>query len=155
MDPLDIAREVRKAVQVWARDSHDSNFDYDTLRGACGLASYTLYRTLKAFGYHPEFVHDEDDHDAHCWVELGDEAIDITATQFGEDYPEIYCVHKSLYPLASVSGKTSRGWRAIRAVREWEEDGQGPYLKKIQGLVNRLKNQDVSGETNQSLRRTG
>lgn len=139
MKPLEIAKEVRSAVEVWVQ--HNPYINPESLEGACGLASYTLCRALKAFGYRAQLVYDGDEDGAHCWVELGDEVIDVTATQFG-DFPEVYVVHKSEYPLGYERYRC-QGRKAVQQLLEWGTEGHQPHLRKIKALINSLKARSV------------
>jgi len=98
------AKAVRKEVQRWAYKLED---DYaitpDTLRGACGIASFLLHEALEAQGISSIFVMgrfwsrgysntpwaDSADplYTNHCWLVVDGMIVDITATQFDEEEP--------------------------------------------------------------------
>lgn len=58
------------------------------LNGLCGLASHFLFNNLRKAGYDPRFVITTmAGYGSHCWVSLGRDNIDITATQFSTCSP--------------------------------------------------------------------
>lgn len=91
---LKLAALTRSAVRswIWRDQLHlSAEFDLKTLQGACGLASYTLWLLLKRMNIYSTLVMCvEDDGYAHCWIELYDRVIDITAMQFPNIDDEIY-----------------------------------------------------------------
>jgi ferredoxin len=93
---LDLASRVRQAVIDYGESLcnvyRGMAFDPDNLGGACAIASTVLQKVLRQRGYDAEFVCSEGKHCHHCWVEVQGEVVDITATQFGQDYPEVHVV---------------------------------------------------------------
>lgn len=77
-----IATECRSAMEIVFPDS-DMSYK-------CGVGSILLYNELKnnnikatlVSKYRFENTNGIDDYDSHCWVEIGNTVIDITATQY-------------------------------------------------------------------------
>jgi len=59
-------------------------FDRD-LNGACAIASYFLHYKLHSLKVKSKFIQGEYEGLAHCWVEIGNAIVDITAVQFSVD----------------------------------------------------------------------
>ena len=57
------------------------------LQGWCALSSYILFCNLSKKGHKPTFCAN----DAHAFLKWRKKYIDLTITQFGKDYPKIYC----------------------------------------------------------------
>ena len=81
-----IASRVRRQCEIFSCKDECGGKDYfnnHDLSCMCAVASYTLAKALKKNGIVCKMVKGmfEDDH--HCWVEIKNEIVDITATQFG------------------------------------------------------------------------
>ena len=91
-----MAYRVRKNVERWVAATEKSSICYDDLCGACAIASYTLWKLLLQTGYKARFVcASHGGAGCHCWVELGDNVIDVTATQFDLEHPSVYVFTKT------------------------------------------------------------
>ena len=53
-----------------------------SLSGSCAIASAILFKVLKDKGHKPVFCCGEDCVSGHCWIEVNDFVVDLTATQF-------------------------------------------------------------------------
>ena len=87
-----VMRELREYLEpLWLNEPEIQRFGgYDDGRrmwGYCAIASYRLAQRLQALGYPAKFVKGKYDCYNHCWVELEDKILDITATQFAIDNP--------------------------------------------------------------------
>lgn len=85
---LKAAIHVRNEIEDFVFGQDRFNFDPENLQGACAIASYTLHRTLNNLHIPNRFVmgwfRDKWSNDEnHCWLEVGEHIVDITATQFG------------------------------------------------------------------------
>lgn len=117
----------------WVRNDRDIDGD---LCGACAIASYTLWRVLRAAGSDATFVSNTDGDDAHCWVEAHGHVIDITATQYGGPEVAIFRVGQIPewgYAYSFEFKLTNR--QAVEMVRLWEEQSPLRYRSKIEKLV--------------------
>lgn len=86
----EIATAARDAVEYWLGQNPELHeYIQEDMTGACATASLSLYVFLKIKGFKPTLVQgDTHSGSAHCWVEVGDLIIDVTATQFG--LPEVH-----------------------------------------------------------------
>lgn len=86
-------------------------FDSVTLCGACAVASYKLYKTLKESGENAIFVSGIYSHghcfSDHCWVELDGKIIDITYKQFKPNGPRVFVCKNTCpsYKVERTNGK--------------------------------------------------
>src|SRR5574337_1068867 len=86
METLEIAQAIHEGLFRFVKTSRNKYF-YSDLAGACALGSFILYEELKNLGLFPKFVLGTHHHCCfgdHCWVELNNDIIDVTATQFNE-----------------------------------------------------------------------
>lgn len=60
--------------------------------GACAIVSTTLQEIFRKLGITATLVLsiDDDDNEGHCWVEVDEYVIDISATQFGGNRVEVF-----------------------------------------------------------------
>ena len=91
---LNLTKKVRSVCERFACSDDASAFDFwrdPDLGCMCAIASMTLAKVLRKFGYRVNVVNGKfRDNYAfnnnvgydHCWVEYGTNIIDITATQF-------------------------------------------------------------------------
>jgi len=84
-----ISRKVRAAVEEWAHEcSAKIDIDLDNMRGACAVGSAMLHEIFWKHGIESTLhrgtytVPNGKRWSPHCWVEVDDVLIDITATQF-------------------------------------------------------------------------
>lgn len=84
---IELSLKVRDEIEKFAI-KNKSVGNPVTLRCYCAIASYSLNKTFKKFKLDSHFItgfyYDLTDNSksCHCWVELNDSIIDITATQF-------------------------------------------------------------------------
>jgi hypothetical protein len=107
----------------------------------CAIASAFLWYRLKKHGYDAHLVVGNYRKNDHCWVELNDQIVDITATQFNPNNPKVYL------PI-SRSGYFAqyRDRAALKALREWGDQAiflksnnkEGKYLTYIMGQYQTL-----------------
>lgn len=132
-----ISSKVRARVVRWVANNQDVGND---LCGACAIASYTLWRALRAIGRQARLVAVEGGFSAHCWVELSGYVVDITATQFGG--PKIAIFRVGDVPDwaddAYEHGQRLVNDAAVEDIEGW--NGQSPvlYRTKIDRLVDHL-----------------
>ena len=107
---------------------------------------------LERLGYHPTIVlgvYDEGqlielspENINHCWVELGDHIIDVTATQFGENdeilFDDVEIIGSKFYPLIKTTVKDLK-----RDVTDWPKN-QTPSLRNTKHILRAY--QDITGE---------
>lgn len=131
-----LASRVRKAVKKWVYPN--PAISHRRLAGACGIASYTLYKALKRKGYNPNLVCWVSQFGGHAWVELGDIVIDVTATQFGK-YPAVYIVSRDQYDvIAEREGDRLYNRRAVRYISTWHQQNHTQYQSEIIAFVKAL-----------------
>lgn len=90
----ELALVIRNSLETQLHQNH-KYFSKD-LCGACGLASYTLYNKLTQLDIESSLIfgYFKKETNSHCWVEIDDYIIDITATQFGVKHG-VYVLPKS------------------------------------------------------------
>lgn len=59
--------------------------------GHCGLASWALFKALRAKGIEATVRMGRFDWSGHCWVEVAGHIIDLTGDQFDRTIPGVYC----------------------------------------------------------------
>lgn len=108
-----VATELRGRIVTAALcyGSHEKGYWDSTLGGLCAVASDLLIRTLQARGITSKLVcgnllfNDRREGGSHCWVECGGYIVDVTATQFGAQFPEVFILsvqnsrHQIYWPL--------------------------------------------------------
>ena len=107
-----VAQVVRGEVRDRIVLKAPRQFGLDMM-GSCAIAASALRRVLNRLGHEAVFVVGFYDGMHHSWVELGDEVLDITATQFG-DFPEVHVA-----PARPPYEHTLRGPRALTHVNGW------------------------------------
>lgn len=136
-----LARLVREHASRWVRK--DAGIGTD-LGGACAIASYALWRVLKAKGHAATLVYQTDMAEAHCWVEVYGHVIDITASQYGGPDVAITRVGNPPDWAYAYTDFTHRriNQEAVREVKRWDDQNPLKYHRKIERLV-----QDIHGLT--------
>lgn len=127
-------------VRKWVENIYC--IDPEDMQGACCIASYTLYRILKAKGYNCNFIMamDKDDYEGHCYVEYENYVLDLTPKQFNIELPDILVIKKEKYieciPKLDKYVRVVSGKRAIGQFKEWTKE-QNPltYRGKIDYLI--------------------
>lgn len=107
-----IATEVRARVSNAAMRFGGFTWGYwdSTLGGLCAVASDVLIRAFAARGIEATLVHGKfhcngwKDGGWHCWVECNGYVVDITASQFGAQFPPVFIT-------SSLSLTASREYR--------------------------------------------
>lgn len=134
-----LAKKVRAEVINWINYGNNYDIDPHTMVGTCAIASYALFKVLRANGYRVTFVCgvDDNDHGGHCWVKYKDIIIDITAVQFG-DYPDVLIRETKRYPILKHFPNIFINNKALEVVWDW--GGQSPliYMSTIDNLAKRL-----------------
>jgi len=78
-----LARKARKAAEYIAKEEKSPT----KLHGLCARASAILFELLREEGFNPFICFGN----GHCFLEVDEFLVDITATQFG--YSKIFIVH--------------------------------------------------------------
>jgi hypothetical protein len=128
-----LAQLVRERVCRWVRKDPEISHD---LGGACAIASYALWRVLKAKGHPAVLVHQTDTDEAHCWVEVYGHTVDITATQYDGPPIAISLVGQPPEWAYAYRFKHRRiNQNAVREVKKWDNQSPLKYHSKIERLV--------------------
>jgi hypothetical protein len=131
---------IRSQVEIWTK--HNPDIDEYDLAGACAIASYTLYRCLIKLGYQPKLIMADSGCGCHCWVELNNYIIDLTATQFNKALPKVLIVskysYKKLIPELKNYKTLSNNKNAVKFIKTWDQQSPLIYLSKIRRLVKNL-----------------
>lgn len=100
---IPIASLVRKQCEEAIPSFNKMNFYFcSDLGGMCAIASYALKQSLSKFKIRSKMVvgsfdwrgnHPYPNYCNHCWLEVADKIIDITASQF-DKFPSVYIVPK-------------------------------------------------------------
>ncbi len=80
---ISLGEEVRASLE----EGHEF---YSDLCGACTLASFMLHKKLSHVGIKSKFVKGVYQYYDHCWVEIDNIIVDITATQFDDDFDRVH-----------------------------------------------------------------
>jgi len=136
VDPevLKLARWVRRRVKRWVLNNPEIMTD---MTGACAIASYALYRVLRAKGWGAEFCCGTSEWKGHCWVELNGHVLDITATQFDGPVIAVFPIRRPpMWFSKAVTGlKTLQGKTAEIEVESWESQSPIMYRRHVRRLV--------------------
>jgi hypothetical protein len=95
-----IARIVRKKCEAFAKSEASKNCDFhnqEDLSCMCAVASFVLAEALRENGLECNVVHGNFYlngcyRSEHCWVEVKNKIVDITATQFKSSIPKVYII---------------------------------------------------------------
>jgi hypothetical protein len=138
-----IGKFVRSNVIEWTKDNYD--IDKWNLAGACAIASYTLYKCLIKLKYKPKFIVAEGCNGAHCWLELDNYVIDLTATQFNMALPKVLITNKNYYfkaiPELKSYYEVKVNRSAIKSTRTWNQQSPIIYNKEIRKIIRNLNEQ--------------
>lgn len=118
-----------------------------SLECGCAIASYTLTKALHKVGQRATLV-EWGDGWGHCWVEHRDLIIDITATQFDKDLPEVLIVKKKDYNVVNRSdGFLAKGRRAENDLKRWDMY-QSPFtfLSEIEKFLTSVQHNPLTKE---------
>lgn len=134
---VEIGTQVRPHIVRWVTNNVGISYK---LCGACGIASYALWKVLEARGIEADLVClGGIDEGYHCWVEVKSWVVDITATQFGG--PEVAVFRASKPPQWAYGidhGPRKVNAAAVKELSKWEEHRPQPYLRRISYLVSKL-----------------
>lgn len=131
-----VAADVRAEMFKLAKKVNDEEWGINKrdLGGACGIASYTLSRILRALGIRTELRFISYGFGGHCWLVLkGTEvALDVTATQFSSKkkrvtYPDILldAQHRHAIYNDPDAEEHKRGADVAKFLQHWGQ--QSPY----------------------------
>lgn len=106
--------------------------NYDPhLRGWCGISSYILFQELKNQGRHPRFC----SNNMHCFLKYKKWYLDITLSQFDENYPHVYIEQKPVEHI-HVDYKTFLELEEIQnTFIDWPCE-QNPFISPVIKLYN-------------------
>ena len=139
-----LAAEVRMATEDLAIEIHGDNpraVYVEDMNGMCAIASYALREVLIDHEYDPKMILAVVDKTgfSHCWVELDGWVIDITATQFGPEYPNVHIVPiGDEDPMNQIYVQCHR--RDYRAVHGWGLTSPDYHMGWLNDLIRRLRN---------------
>jgi len=122
-------------IGFWTRSTleyikkHYSTWWCSDLGGACGVGAFISQRLLKhVLGMSSTLVMGEEEDTAHCWIELivddTPHVLDVTATQFGKQLPEVYLTSREKYYqnyFVSVLNSFHYDDRALRMFHRWPD----------------------------------
>ena len=131
-DIREVAEEVREKCLDFALSDDSVGYDfhgYEDLHAMCAVASATLFRELcrRGIGKKPRIVEGEYWKKEHCWVEVDDCVVDITASQFNG--PRIV-----VEPIEAV--KDGYQGKEKTQLRSWPKQ-QRPNAKIVRKILNR------------------
>lgn len=75
-------RSIAKAARIDLEKIVLEEYNDLDMTGWCGVAAIHLWKEFKKKRAKPKLILAEGGFFEHCWIEIGDYAIDITATQF-------------------------------------------------------------------------
>lgn len=155
---VEIGSLVRCVVQGWVEDDAFGVADEvnpHTLKGGCAIASLALHQVLEdVFGFDSTFVTVEVPDfmglKCHCWVNLNEWTIDLTATQFDQALPDVLVVNSDDYDITRLDPDFDHHERAVfvgkaafnRLTRWRQQQNAFTYSRRILDLV---KNFDRDG----------
>lgn len=118
MNPSELCRRIRLRAEQLRAESFSHLFPAN-MKGMCAICTIALAEAFESRGwecraYYGLFFRPGDKPRKHCWLEAGDLIYDLTATQFGDEYPAVFI----------VAADDPR-----YAVREWQVDLNGDYWK--------------------------
>ena len=138
-----LGKLIRSEVEAWVDENPD--IEPDNLLGACAIASYVLQRALVKLGYKPKFVMADSYDGAHCWIELDDYVIDLTATQFNMSLPKVLITKKKYYydsiPELNSYNSIFFNRKAVSLVKNWQDQSPIKYYKEINKLIKNLNHE--------------
>lgn len=126
---LTIFRDIR----AWAEERAELEDYCDDLSGLCARTTARLYVILKKSGYTPLIGYSDI---FHFYIILGGKIVDLTATQFDEDWKPINVVHlesrRPEYRRTQVFPNLFRAMRFMHSISWYEE--QIPSWRDLQGI---------------------
>ena len=114
---------IATRTRLWAERLAKRWGYHSDLSGMCDVASAKLFLMLKAKGYRPVLVTST----GHCHVRVKRRIVDITATQFGDEFKKVeirpLAEAKDNLPYHGCIWKASTTHRSITSLRHhWSRD---------------------------------
>ena len=111
-------QEIATRVRKWAERSNIGRgkpFPSD-LCGMCAIAAAKLFTELKKEGFDARIV----TNDHHCFVQIRDWIIDVTATQFGQ--PPVLFIRRQLMnrSMDKTWWRANKSFRSARDLRDYQ-----------------------------------
>ena len=132
-DIRDVAEEVREKCLDFALSDDSIGYDFhgqENLDMMCAVASAVLFREFcrKGIGKKPRIVEGEYWKEDHCWVEVDDYVVDITASQF----------HGPRIVVEPIEAMRDGGYRGNdkNRLRDWPKE-QRPNAKIVRKILSR------------------
>ena len=141
---INISEQVRKACEKFAMSKEAIEYDFyndEELGSMCAVASTALRDVLKRRRFNPVLMQGEfGDGMEHCWVQVKDKIIDVTATQFNtkdHKYPAVYItnVNNKKY---SEGKKIKKPITYFQKIVQWPES-QCPNREILKKIVSQIK----------------
>ena len=112
------ARIVRSQCESYAASTGHDEYGKD-LSCMCGIASYALREAIKRIGIRIKLIYGfYGNSSGHCWLNIEDKIIDITATQFG--------VSRKVF-VTSISNAKYDRLKEMKSMSEIKIDGWGDH----------------------------
>jgi len=133
---LEIASYIRKSIYKECVLKDLVSFGKN-MTGACAISSYALYKALKNKGLKVKFVLGHFDYylNKHCWIEYKDKIIDITATQFGNNFSDVF--------VTDIKNERYKDRRyniaALSEVNDWLQQSPRYHKNTINNIIKNLK----------------
>ena len=112
-----ISRKCRKRLEKYARDF---NFP-DTLEELCAISSATLFEEFKKHNIKSEIIGNS----FHCFIRIEDRIVDLTATQFGIQYPKIL-ITKHEKMSDNLYYKEEKTFTSVKRLYNWQYKKEWP-----------------------------
>lgn len=136
---IEFVRSVGEEIHMWAKKSLTCpRICQRDLMGACAISSYVLWKVLKKSGIESNFIQGdfEFEWNAHCWVEIENIIVDITATQFGYDRKVVFSDKSDVNYIPKRINLS-----AVREVNKyWHYQSIKYHHHKIHNLITKLLN---------------
>ena len=75
---IDSLSKLRGELKLIAK-AYPFHLNQRTYKGLCAVSAYLTFLYFKNRGFKAKIIHGNN----HCWIEVGDYCLDMTATQFG------------------------------------------------------------------------
>lgn len=136
-------RLVALETRTWAEKNVEKILNYPArdLGGMCAVAASELFIRLGKVGVQPTLHSVSTDDGGHCFVEVDGWFIDVTATQFGEEFKSVEIFSSKRKP-AKFTKKSNRWWSdsvKFSSVKELKKflsdwpDNQQPLSRQMLG----------------------
>lgn len=137
-----IARRIRRRCEDFVNSTESIGYDFHKqpdLACMCAVASFALHEALKRRGIRSKVISGKYYSSpkyrkgdvignwgmTHCWLEVDDKIVDITATQFFNVTSKVYIVSNSNEKYRAVQEVTDYGF-----LRDWGCQRPSPKLSK-------------------------